>query len=280
MSTDAQLLADVSIFKLLDDDERAVLAQQIDRRHFAAGATIFRDGDRGDALFVIRAGEVELWLYDEDHQRVVLNVAQAGDLFGELSLLDAEPRSATATAITDTDVLVVDREDLRLLFTRKPEAALDVLSTLGQRLRQTDRLIRARTARNANEVIEERLTFGQRLADRIAAFGGSWNFITIFAVVLIGWMAINSIVAQPFDPFPFILLNLVLSSLAALQAPVIMMSQNRADAKDRIRSELDYQVNLKAETEVAALHEKVDALREELLRSIDLIAAHVGGAEN
>jgi uncharacterized membrane protein len=280
MSTDAQLLADVSIFKLLDDDERAVLAQQIDRRHFTTGSTIFRDGDRGDALFVIRTGEVELWLYDEDKQRVVLNVAKEGDLFGELSLLDEEPRSASATAVTDTDVLVVDREDLRLLFSKKPEAALDVLSTLGQRLRQTDHLIRARAARNANEVIEERLTFGQRLADRIAAFGGSWNFITMFGVVLIGWMVINSIVAQPFDPFPFILLNLVLSSLAALQAPVIMMSQNRADAKDRIRSELDYQVNLKAEMEIAALHEKVDALRAELLRSIDLIALHVSDGES
>jgi CRP/FNR family cyclic AMP-dependent transcriptional regulator len=147
-------------------------------------------------------------------------------------------------------------------------------------LRQTDRLIRARAARNANEVIAERLTLGQRLADRIAAFGGSWRFISLFGVVLIAWMTINSIAQQPFDPFPFILLNLVLSSLAALQAPVIMMSQNRADAKDRIRSELDYQVNLKAETEIAALHEKVDALREELLRSINVVASHAAGGEN
>jgi len=280
MPTDAQLLADVSIFQLLDDDERTVLAQQIERRRFATGATIFRAGDRGDSLFVIRSGEVELWLYDEDHRRVILNTFASGELFGELSLLDSEPRTANATALIDTDVLVIDREDLRLLFAKKPDAALDILAMLGQRLRQTDQLIRARAARNANEVIEDRLTLGQRLADRIAAFGGSWNFITLFGLVLVAWMTVNSIVQQPFDPFPFILLNLVLSSLAALQAPVIMMSQNRADAKDRIRSELDYQVNLKAETEIAALHEKIDALREEMLRSINLIASYAAGGEN
>jgi CRP/FNR family cyclic AMP-dependent transcriptional regulator len=280
MSTDAQLLADIPIFQLLDNEEQAVLAQHIERRRFAAGATIFRDGDRGDAMFVIRSGEVELWLYDEDRQRVALNTFTGGDLFGELSLLDSEPRAATATALTDTDVLVIDREDLRLLFSKKPDAALDILAILGQRLRQTDQLIRARAARNANEVIAERLTLGQRLADRIAAFGGSWNFITLFGLVLISWMIVNSLLAQPFDPFPFILLNLVLSSLAALQAPVIMMSQNRADVKDRIRAELDYQVNLKAEMEIAALHEKVDALREELLRSINIVARYAAGGEN
>ncbi len=280
MPTDAQLLADVPIFQRLDTDEQAVLAQQIERRRFTTGATIFRAGDRGDAMFVIHTGEVELWLDDEDHQRVALNVFNDGDLFGELSLLDTEPRTATATALKDTDVLVIDREDLRLLFSKKPDAALDILATLGQRLRQTDQLIRARAARNANDIIEDQLTLGQRLADRIAAFGGSWKFITSFAVVLIAWMTVNSILQQPFDPFPFILLNLVLSSLAALQAPVIMMSQNRADVKDRIRSELDYQVNLKAETEIAALHEKMDALREELLGAINVVTGYAASADN
>jgi len=161
-----------------------------------------------------------------------------------------------------------------LLFAQKPDAALDVVSALGHRLRQTSDIVRSRAARNANEVIEERLTVGDRMADKLAAFGGSWKFILSFGTFLILWMIFNSITAQPFDPFPFILLNLVLSSLAALQAPVIMMSQNRADTKDRIRAELDYRVNVKAETEIGDLHTKLEELRVELTRAIELAARY------
>jgi uncharacterized membrane protein len=274
MATDAALLADVGFFKLLDEDERMVLAQQIEHRTFPAGATIFHEGDAGGVMYLIRTGQVELWLYDEDKQRVVLATFEGGDFFGELSLLDEEARSATATTLTDTEVLVIDRTDLRLLFSQKPHAALDVMSALGARLRSTSEIVRSRAARNPNEVIAERLTLGDRLADRLAAFGGSWTFILIFAVLLITWMSVNSLLALPFDPFPFILLNLILSSLAALQAPIIMMSQNRADAKDRIRAELDYRVNVKAETEIAELHQKIDELRSDLLRAIDLAARY------
>ena len=270
MGTDAALLADVGFFKLLDNDEQAVLAQQVDRRTIPAGTTIFREGDPGGTMYVIRSGRVETWLYDDDHQRVVLATFEDGDFFGELSLLDQESRSATATALTDTDVLMVDRTDLQLLFKQRPDAALDVIAALGSRLRLTSEIVRSRAARNPNEVIEERLTFGDRMADKLAAFGGSWSFILTFGGFLLAWMIFNMTTARPFDPFPFILLNLVLSSLAALQAPVIMMSQNRADAKDRIRAELDYRVNVKAETEVAEVHAKIDELREDLLRAIDL----------
>lgn len=274
MATDASWLTDVGFFKLLDDDERAVLAQQIERRTFPAGTTIFHEGDPGGIMYVIRSGQVELWLYDEDRQRVVLATFEEGDFFGELSLLDQEPRSATATTLTDTEVLIIDRTDLQLLFKQKPDAALDVISVLGTRLRLSSEIVRSRATRNPNEVIEERLTVGDRLSDKMAAFGGSWNFIFMFGVLLITWMAWNSITRQPFDPFPFILLNLILSSLAALQAPVIMMSQNRADAKDRIRAELDYRVNVKAETEVAELHAKLDEMRNDLMRAIDLAARY------
>ncbi|HTP10496.1 MAG TPA: DUF1003 domain-containing protein [Anaerolineae bacterium] len=277
MATDAALLADVGFFKLLDDDERAVLAQQIERHTIPAGTTIFHEGDPGGIMYVIRSGQVESWLYDEDRKRVVLATFEEGDFFGELSLLDQEPRSATATALTNTELLAVDRTDLQLLFKQKPDAALDVISALGSRLRFTSEIVRSRAARNPNEVIEERLTVGDRLADKLATFGGSWKFILSFTTFLIAWMIFNSVTAQPFDPFPFILLNLVLSSLAALQAPVIMMSQNRADAKDRIRAELDYRVNVKSETEVAELHAKIDELRQDLLRSIDLAARYQSG---
>ncbi len=274
MATDAALLADVGFFKLLDDDERAVLAQQIEHRTFPANTTIFREGDPGGIMYVIRSGQVESWLYDEDRRRVVLATFEEGDFFGELSLLDQERRSATATTLAPTEVLLIDRTDLELLFKQKPDAALDVISALGNRLRLTSQIVRSRAARNPNEVIEERLTVGDRLADKLATFGGSWKFILTFTAFLIGWMILNSLAAQPFDPFPFILLNLILSSLAALQAPVIMMSQNRADAKDRIRAELDYRVNVKAETEIAELHAKIDEARQDLLRAIDLAARY------
>jgi CRP/FNR family transcriptional regulator, cyclic AMP receptor protein len=274
MATDAVLLADVGFFKLLDDDERAVLAQQVEHRTIPGGTTIFREGDPGGIMYVIRSGKVELWVYDEDRQRVVLANFEEGDFFGELSLLDQEPRSATATTLTDTEVLIIDRTDLQLLFKQKPDAALDVISVLGNRLRFTSEIVRSRAARNPNEVIEERLTIGDRLADKLAAFGGSWRFIISFGSLLFGWILFNSLTATPIDPFPFILLNLMLSALAAMQAPVIMMSQNRADAKDRIRAELDYRVNVKAETEVAEVHAKIDELRQDLLRAIDLAARY------
>ena len=272
MPTEAELLSDVSFFEYLDEDERAVLAQHIDHRSVAAGTTIFRYGEPSGAMYVIRRGQVELWLYDDDRHRVVLSTFGDGEFFGELSLLDEEPRSATATAIADTDVLVVDREDLRLLFTQKPSAALDVLSVLGKRLRQTNDIVRSRATRNVNEAFEEKLTLGQRLADRIAEFGGSWPFVTVFIVLMAFWIMLNSSLPKPYDPFPFILLNLALSCLAALQAPIIMMSQNRANAKDRLRAELDYRVNVKAEVEIGELHDKVDTLRDEMLARIESLS--------
>lgn len=185
----------------------------------------------------------------------------------------------TATALKDTEVVLIDREDLRLLFTQKPHAALDMLAMIGQRLRENDNLIRSRAARNANEVIDEDLTFGQRLADKIASFGGSWPFIIIFLSLLSIWILVNSLLVKPYDPFPFILLNLFLSMLAALQAPVIMMSQNRANANDRIRAELDYNVNLKAEMEIAQLHQKLDGVREEILEAIGVMLKRDAPAE-
>jgi uncharacterized membrane protein len=271
MSAELEWLSDISFFNLLDAEERNVLAKQVEARHFPAGAVIFRAGDPGNSMYVIRTGQVEISLIDEDRQQVVLAIFADGDFFGELSLLDAEPRSSTAKALSDLDVVMIDRQDLELLFTQKPHAALDMLSVIGNRLRVNDRIISMRAARNSNDVIEDELTFGQRVADKIASFGGSWPFIIIFLSLLAMWILINSLLVEPYDRFPFILLNLFLSMLAALQAPVIMMSQNRADAKDRIRAELDYQVNLKAETEVAQLHTKLDDMREEILAAVGVM---------
>jgi uncharacterized membrane protein len=273
MPIDPVVLRRSPIFQLLDDEELRELAAHIDEASFPAGATIFRAGDPGGTMHVVLEGKVETYLIDDDKKRVTLAQVEPGEAFGEMSLLDGEPRSASAQALLATRTFLIDREDLKRLFGKKPEAALDVLTSLSQRLRRTNLMLGQRVARNANDVIEEKATLGDRVADEVARFGGSWRFIFSFGFILLAWILLNTVLLlgrpEPFDPYPFILLNLFLSMLAAIQAPVIMMSQNRQDSKDRVRSELDYQVNLKAELEVMQLHEKVDQLQADLRARLD-----------
>ena len=265
MSAELAMLGEVPLFALLDQRERKSLAKLLNTRHFDKGETIFSYGDAGDALYLVRQGRVEVFVENTEGEKIMLAENEAGEVFGEISLLDGGPRTATAVAIEDSEVLALDRDDLLEFVTRQPHAALDMLTVMGRRLRATDELLRTHVSRNPNVEEEESLTFGQRIADRVATFGGSWTFIIIFGVILVGWMAVNVYMAtRSFDPYPFILLNLVLSTLAALQAPVIMMSQNRQASKDRLKSDLDYEVNLKAELEVAQLHNKVDKIYEEM----------------
>jgi len=269
MPIDPKVLRHAFSFQLLDDEELAELAAHVDEVSFPAGETIFRAGDPGGVMHAVLVGRVEVSIVDRDGNRVVLHALGPGEIFGELSLFDGEPRSATVTAVEPTRTFLVDRDDLGRLFARRPQAAIDVLAVLGRRLRATDVLLSERVARNPNEVVDEKATFGDRVADGVARFGGSWSFIFSFAAFLVVWVAANTVLLigrkEPFDPYPFILLNLFLSMLAAIQAPVIMMSQNRQDAKDRVRSELDYQVNLKAELEITQLHERFDRLEQRLL---------------
>ncbi len=268
MPIDPRVLRHASAFQLLDDEGLSELAAHVDEASFATGETIFRDGDPGGVMHVVLSGRVEVSILDQDRRRVVLHALGPGEIFGELSLFDGEPRSASVLAVEPTRTFLIDREDLGRLFARRPHAALDVLAVLGRRLRATDRLLSQRVARNPNEVLDEKATFADRVADGVARFGGSWRFILSFAAILVIWVVVNTVLLLgrpgPFDPYPFILLNLFLSMLAAIQAPVIMMSQNRQDAKDRVRSELDYQVNLKAELEIMELHEKFDRLEPRL----------------
>ena len=266
MSADVALLAEVSLFQLLDDQERATLAEILDVRDFETGDTVFSYGDAGDSLFVVRSGSVQVFVENTEGEKIILGENLPGDLFGEISLLDGGSRTATAVATEKSECLVLNRADLLELITEHPHAAMDLLTVMGRRLRATDELLRTHVTRNVNEEEEERLTFGQRIADRVASFGGSWTFIILFGVFMAVWVGINTwlLVAHPFDPYPYILLNLFLSMLAALQAPVIMMSQNRQSAKDRLKSDMDYEVNLKAELEVAQLHSKVDRIYEEM----------------
>src|SRR5712692_4790577 len=276
MAADLALLAEVPLFQLLDDEERKTLAELVDVRNFDKGAVVFAYGDSGDALYIVRRGSVQVYVEDCTGETIILGENLSGDVFGEISLLDGGPRTATAIATDESELLVMDRGDLLDLITKHPHAAMDLLSVMGRRLRSTDELLRSHVSRNLNVEEEERLTLGQKIADRVATFGGSWTFIISFGVVLLAWVGVNVYLTvrgaqhglppekSTFDPYPFILLNLFLSMLAALQAPVIMMSQNRQAAKDRLKGDLDYEVNLKAELEVAQLHHKADRIYEEM----------------
>jgi CRP/FNR family cyclic AMP-dependent transcriptional regulator len=266
MSTTVTMIGEVPIFGLLDDEERDALSKMMDCRDFKEGETIFHYGDPGGEIFILRSGRVELFVESTEGQKIILSENEKGDVIGELSFLDGGSRTATALASEDTQMLAMHRDRLLEFIDKHPHAAMDLLTVVGRRLRATDELLRTRVSRNPNIEEQERLTFGQRIADKVAVFGGSWTFIIIFGVILVVWVIFNStaLLSNHFDPYPYILLNLFLSMIASIQAPVIMMSQNRLSSKDRLKSDLDYEVNLKAELEVAHLHRKVDHIYERI----------------
>ena len=264
MPCNADELRHVPLFSLLDDDELAVLAQQVETREFAPRQRIYKAGDPASNAFVVMSGAVRVTLLDEDGQEVVFSEPHHGDFFGFASMMDDSPHATSAVAMEATMCVAIDRHDLTQLVSRKPMAGLDMMTALAREIHSTQRIVRGRATRNPNEVFEENETVGERVADRVASFGGSWKFIIMFLVGMAIYVAINAVLKKPWDPYPFILLNLVLSMLAAIQAPVIMMSQNRQDAKDRVRSELDFQVNRRAETEIQALSRKIHSLGDKL----------------
>ena len=261
MPVELSLLSDVPIFKLLDDSERATLAALFEQRSCAVGETIFHQGEPGDEIFLVSNGRVQVFITSDTGEKIILGENTRGDVFGEISLLDGGPRTAAVIAVEPTEVLSLDRDKLLELVQRHPHVAIDLLTVMGQRLRGTDELLRTGVTRNLNEEEEDLMTFGERIADRVASFGGSWTFIMLFGTFLVGWIVLQTLLGKrEIDPFPYILLNLFLSMIAALQAPVIMMSQNRQSTKDRLKADLDYQINLKSELEVAQLHRKLDHL--------------------
>src|ERR1700736_1025110 len=255
-----ELLAHIPLFESLTPEDLDALSNRLEEANYADSDVIFRQGDDGSSLFIIDDGAVEI-SYGEGRGRVVLTTLFPGQYFGELSLFDRAPRSATATAVKKSRLIRLDRDDLVDFVNKNPPAALRIIAEMSERLRQTNELMSQQVSRNVLEEEEEHLTLGQRVADRVAAFGGSWPFLFLFAVIMTIWMGINIIQWTNFDPYPFILLNLVLSTLAALQAPVIMMSQNRQSHKDRMHAQQDYEVNLMAEIEIRDLHDKLDSLR-------------------
>jgi CRP/FNR family transcriptional regulator, cyclic AMP receptor protein len=272
MACNPQVLRQIPLFALLDDDEAAVLAGQVELKKFDPRQRIYKIGDPGGQAYIMVAGRVRITTIDQDQQEVVVDEPTDGEFFGFASMLDQTPHQTNAIAVDEVTCIEVDRDDITVLLQRKPHAGMDMLAVLGRQFHASQQLVRVRAMRNPNDIIEKEATFGERLADSVARFGGSWSFITLFAVVLIVYTAANSLLRRSaWDPYPFILLNLFLSMLAAIQAPVIMMSQNRQDTKDRLRGELDYDVNRRAESEIQGLAHKLNLLGEKIGDLEDLI---------
>lgn len=285
MPADSALLAEVPFFALLDEAERETLAAQVDVVNAPAGHVLFNYGDPGDSLYVIRSGEVEIFQKDDTGHRILLETGRTGDFFGEISLLDGGPRLASVEVKSDLEALRVDRRDLEQLLRKHPSAALSVLEAMGRRLRQSGELLRHTASRNVNVEAEDRRTQVQKVADWIAEFSGSITFLNLHLLFFFLWIALNTSwidhVASlhsisNFDPFPFGLLTMVVSLEAIVLSVFVLLSQNRQAAKERLRSDIEYDVNLKAELEIAHLHEKVDQMTGKIQDRLQRIEKAVG----
>ena len=272
MPVNPEELKHVPLFSLLDDEELAVLASQVECTRFTARQRIFKIGEPSLRAYVLLTGGVRVTTVDEDQQEVLIDEPAHGGVFGLASMLDQTEHQATAMATEDSTCLEIDRHDISVLLERKPQAGLDMLTMMGRQFHATQRLIKMRASRNPNALIEEESTLGERIADAVAGFGGSWTFILTFLSGLVVYSCLSIFLgSRSWDPYPFILLNLFLSMLAAFQAPVIMMSQNRTDAKDRLRSELDFEVNRRSEAEIQALSHKLHLLTDKIEDLEDLL---------
>lgn len=265
MACNPEVLQHVPLFASLNDDETAVLAGQVELKTFHPRQRIYKIGDSTGRAYVVVSGRVRVTTVDQEHQEVVVDEPTHGEFFGFASMLEQTPHQTDAVAVDETVCVEVDREDISILLQRKPLAGMEMLRVLGRQFHSAQQLVRLRALRHPNEIIDRQATFGQRIADAVAGFGGSWTFILSFGFGLAAYIGVDSLLGKrAWDPYPFILLNLFLSMLAAIQAPVIMMSQNRQDAKDRLRSELDYDVNRRAESEIQGLARKLNLLGEKI----------------
>jgi CRP/FNR family cyclic AMP-dependent transcriptional regulator len=277
MPCDPGELKHVPLFALLDQEEIAVLAGQVELKTFAPRQRIYKMGDPGMHAYILMSGSVQVSTVDEDHQEVVVDQPGHGQFFGFASMLEQTPHQTSALAMEKTVCVEISRDDIAVLLQRKPMAGMDMLTVLGQQFHASQQLVRLRASRNANELIEEKSTFGERIADDVASFGGSWPFIILVGVAFLIYTTINvALRSKAWDPYPFILLNLFLSMLAAIQAPVIMMSQNRQDKKDRLRSELDFEVNRRAEAEIQNLSRKLNLVTDKIGDLDDMLRAGIG----
>jgi uncharacterized membrane protein len=259
-------LRSVPLFASLDDESARDLRSLLSEKTVLQNTRLFRQGETGDAMYLIESGRVRISIRDDDKQEVTLAELAQGDFFGEMSIIDGRQRSADAEVIEDSRLAVLSRDAFLSFVRKKPDVALEMLSALTDRLRRTDQLLRSRVSRNVNEEAKARLTLADRAADLIAEFGGSWKFIGVSIALIIFWILFNSyVLVRGFDPAPYQMLNLVLAVIAGMQAPIIMMSQNRQGEKDRLRADLDYQVNLKNELSLAEVLRRLDVLESERL---------------
>jgi uncharacterized membrane protein len=272
MACNPEALKHVPLFALLDEEETAVLAGQVELKKFAPRQRIYKTGESSGQAYVMVTGRVRVTTVDEDNQEVVVDEPAHGEFFGFASMLEQTPHQTTAIALEETECLEVTRHSIAVLLQRKPLAGMDMLTVLGRQFHAAQQLVRLRASRNPNEVIEKEATLGERVSDSVARLGGSWVFIITFLILSTIYIAVNVFLRRTaWDPYPFILLNLFLSMLAAIQAPVIMMSQNRQDTKDRLRSELDFDVNRRAESEIQGLARKLNLLGDQIADLEELV---------
>jgi uncharacterized membrane protein len=282
--SNSEMLAEVPLFALLDDQERAALAERIEVVKASEGATLFNRGDPGDSLYIVKKGAVEISFHNDQGQKIILEQARVGDFFGEISLLDGGARSAQAVVTEDLEALVVDREDLDELFRVRPAAAMDLLTATGRRLRETTRLLRGAASRDINQVEEDTRTTVMKVADWISEFSGSLPFLFIHCVVFFVWIVLN---VRPlsvtrlggFDPYPFGLLTMAVSLEAIILSVFVLLSQNRQVVRDRVRNDIEYSVNIRAEKEVAELHERIDSMNGKVLARLDRLERIIKGGQ-
>jgi CRP/FNR family transcriptional regulator, cyclic AMP receptor protein len=261
-----EAIRSVPLFGSLSADELRDLRDLLKTRAVQAHTPLFHAGDQGDAMYLVESGRVRISITDDDEKEIILAELTQGDFFGEMAIIDGKQRSASATVTEDAVLAVLSRDDFLRFIHANPAVALEMLSATFARLRRTDRLLQQRVSRNVNEEEQKRMTIADRAADGIAEFGGSWKFIGAAVVIIIGWIIFNSyILIRGFDPAPYQMLNLVMGVIAGLQAPIIMMSQNRQSEKDRLRADLDFQVNLKNELALTEVLRRLDVLESERL---------------
>ena len=271
-----EALRSVPLFASLDDEAASDLRNLLSDKIVPQNTRLFKAGDKGDAMYLIESGRVRISIHDDDKQEVTLAELAQGDFFGEMAIIDGRQRSADARVIEDARLAILSRDAFLSFVRTNPDVALEMLSALTDRLRRTDDLLRSRVSRNANEEEEARATMADRAADLIAEFGGSWKFIGVSMGIIVLWIVVNTFVlVRGFDPAPFAMLNLALAVIAGMQAPIIMMSQNRQGEKDRLRADLDYQVNLKNELSLSEVLRRLDVLESERLpKLVEELRAH------
>lgn len=261
-----EAIRSVPLFASLSNEAAQEVYTLLQSRNVPSGTLLFHAGDVGDSLYLIDGGRVQISVADEDGKEIVLAELKEGDFFGEMAIIDGKQRSADAIVLEDARLYVLDRDDFLRFINNNPAVALQLLSATFQRLRRTDQMLQQRVSRNVNEEQDKRMTIADRAADMLAEFGGSWKFIGVALALIVFWIALNSyFLLNGFDAKPYAMLNLVLAVISGLQAPIIMMSQNRQGSKDRLRADLDYQVNLKNEIALNEVLRRLDVLESERL---------------